>query len=251
MQSEHNTRQGERGVGQFLVYSLVGLFFIAAALQWRSKQHTQEITVQGSTYLASNELLRLIDTSVKNSAVHKVKLAEVRHQLQQHPFVKRVSVEHKGIRDVQIVVDERKPIAAMLSPNGSLAFVDEEYVVMPYRVLATAGDVPLVRGLYKQSGVLDSALVKTVVDFLQQCKDEEQGLIYKDISELHINPLYQSCNFVTADGGIKVLFGTMNNADTKLKNLILYYKNAGMLTSAKRPNSIDVRWSGKVIATQG
>lgn len=239
-------RHAERGIGQFIVYVLVVLFFVAAGIHWRAKQHTDRIAVQGATYLPADEVIGMIDSTSADSSVARAKLADMRMQVLKHPFVKTASVQREGTRSIAINITERVPIAVLVSDDGTMHYVDEEYVLMPYRVVQTACDLPLIRGLMK-TGLPDSTNLRTIVDLLKETQRRGDGILYKDISEVRFNASSHSVSLATAESGTDIIVGSIDSYHEKIDALLAFYRYAGKQNNARIRSVVDLRWKDRII----
>ncbi|MBL7974945.1 MAG: FtsQ-type POTRA domain-containing protein [Candidatus Kapabacteria bacterium] len=237
----------ERGIGQFLVYVLVALFFVGAAIKWNSRQKITNLSLKGNTYITTEEIQSLCtqDSTESNSTID---LAQTRSLVLQHPFVRNASVEHINSNNVSITITERVPIAVLLLNDGSLKYVDEENVILPYRVINGMADLPLIRGLQKNSSLeIDTNYLQKCVALLNQVTHETQKYIANDISEMIVNRQLGLLKLKTSESNATILMGSMETVEENLSKLNAMYEYCSKQNNMRLQGLVDLRWKNKVI----
>jgi cell division septal protein FtsQ len=238
-------KHAERGIGQFIVYSIIGIFVIAVALLWRSKQTVSEIIVNGNSYISREEILGCLDSLVGDSTkLSNTKLSDIRERLRVHPYISDAIVTRSGVSDIQIDVVERMPIAMIISNEGHQWLVDADSVIMPYRIIPANADVPVVFGVV--SNRIDTIQLHTLVYILRRIK-HNNPMMYADISEVHHNAK-RNIMLTTAVGEISIMLGNADDIEDKLERLASFYVMNGSSFNSKNIAMIDVRWSERIIA---
>lgn len=238
-------KHAERGIGQFIVYSIIGVFIIAVALLWRSKHTVSEIILSGNSYISREEILGCLDTLVGDSIrLSKTKLSDIRERLRTHPYISDAIVTRSGVRDIRIDVLERMPLAMIVSDDGTQWLVDADSVIMPYRIIPANADVPVVFGVV--SNTIDSAQLHSIVYILRRLK-VENPMMYADISEVH-HVAKHNIMLTTAVGETSIMLGKVDDIDDKLERLTSFYVMNGSSFNSKNIAMLDVRWSERIIA---
>ncbi len=214
---------------------------------WRSKQPVAEISVKGNEALTPDEILKNINSSLRTQPVETVELASVKDEIEKNPLVKNAVVERRGIRGIEVKVQERIPVAAIISAEGAITFVDDEGMALPYNHFMNRSDVPLIRGVVLK-GRVDTASLKGSMSILQYAGNTGDNVVLQAISEINYNPLARTYS-ISSNSGVEILLGTETILPTSLKKLNGLFKSRMIDKNAMRElKYIDLRWQGKVIA---
>lgn len=229
----------------FLLLCCIGVL-VYLAQTWRSKQPVADISVKGNEALTPDEVLNNIDSSLRTQPVETVELALVKDEIEKNPLVKNAVVERRGIRGIEVKVQERIPVAAIISAEGAITFVDDEGIALPYNRYMNRTDVPLIRGVVLK-GKVDTASLKGSMSILHFAGNTNDNDVLQAISEINFNPLARTYS-ISSDSGVEILLGTETILPASLKKLNGLLKSRTIDKDAMRGlEYIDLRWQGKVI----
>lgn len=238
-------KHSERGIGQFIVYSIIGIFVIAVALLWRSKHTVSEIVINGNSYISKDEILGCLDTLIGDSVrLSNTKLSDIRDRLRTHPYICDAIVTRSGVKDIRIDVVERMPLAMIVSNDGNQWLVDADSVIMPYRIIPTNADVPVVFGVVSDS--IDLTRLHPTIHILR-CLKIDNPMMYADIAEIH-HHAKSNIELTTVVGETSIKLGSYTDIEDKLERLNSFYLMNGSSFNSKNIAMIDVRWSERIIA---
>jgi len=241
----------ERGIGQFLVYVLISIFFVGAAFKWNARQSVDNVSLKGTTYITSDEI-KLLYQSDTTSKQQSFDLAQTRDLVLKHPFVRNASIEHINSRNVAITITERKPIAVILNSNGTLKYVDDENVILPYRVINGMADLPLLRGITLNStDIIDTVQLQQCVEILRLLSGDTLRNVGSDISEVIYNRQNNTVRLKTSESNAVILLGSVETAKSNLNKLSYVYDYCTKQNNTRIQGIIDLRWKDKVIIKNG
>lgn len=127
--------------------SVVTIFIIILANNWRNKTIISKITVKGNITISEGEILTAAGLKA-DSTINLEELNEVfiRDRVAKHPEIKKVVVSKEPPSELIIEVIEKKPIAIILK-NNEIFLIDEEQEIFPIKNYEKAFDLPIINGL--------------------------------------------------------------------------------------------------------
>ena len=140
------------------------------------------IEIDGNRRLTRRDVLEWAGVT-DGSSVWDAKPTAIRRRLLRHPAVRSVHVERELPRRLRIAVQERRPVAILVS--GGLQYVDRDgHVIGPLRD-ADSRDFPLITGFDADgAGDLVGMGVHRALQLLRWC---ERLNAFDDVSEIHVD----------------------------------------------------------------
>ncbi len=246
---EAQGRKAERGIGQFIVYLIILVFVIGAGLRWRSQQEFHGLRISGLHYMNESEIRSVLDSTLLPRKMSDIRLHDIRSAVLRVPYVQNAVVQRSNENEIEIQVTERKPLALIVRAGGDMQYVDDQSVILPYRVLQNGSDVPILRGI-DRNGSIDSSVLQHAGIVLNELRNEESSLVFNDISELRYSEEERSYSFESSADGTKILFGGFENHSEKVRNLCSLIRYTGQQNDQGAASLIDLRWSNKVFVTR-
>ncbi len=202
------------------------------------------VKVRGASYLAEETILAQIG-EVRGASLIDVHPEEIAERLEMHPRIRRAKVSRGFDRRIQVVLEEREPIA--LVETGVLVEVDVEGFILPPIERAGWPDLPVLTGAAGRVPTpgtqLKSPAVRDALDFLADLSHVDAEFLDM-ISEMDLrqSPIC-SIHLVGRPQVIKVNIGSISAA--KLAGLRLVLKD---LEARGRTNvEVDLRFEGQLV----
>jgi cell division septal protein FtsQ len=228
---------------RFLVAVVVtGILLTIVAVRWQSTRKASRVTVSGATLVPAHEILDIVNIAEDSLTISALSFSEIEHRVKRHPFVKTVSAFRSSGDAIIVQIEERVPVAHVLY-RGKQFFTDNEGVLLPYRLLSTVLDVPMIS--FTGRSVLDSSSLSSALHIIQAL--EAQGKEFSsNISEVQVRP-NRECVLITTASATPVLFGTATDIEQKIAKLRLFWKHQIHQMNRRTFTHVDIRWSGQVV----
>lgn len=228
-----------------VVLTIFAILIFLAQL-WNSNQSIHQISIVGTSFLTPAEVKAEIEgTPILNTPKNKINYTEIAKKLQQNPFIEETYLS-EGINSLTIEVKERQPIALFADNYGKVRYIDRNGVILPYRLFYSSIDLPVITGVYHDE-LLDSAKLLAAVNIIKQIKQISGNLLYNLISEIHYDRTTRNFILYTSDETTKIIFGTNDNVDEKIKNLSDFLKFQLNYIGRNEYSYVDVRWKDKIV----
>ena len=163
--------------------------------------------VAGNQLLEKNDVLAAakIDSS---ESIWDTDLERIREKLARLPQVKSVEVSRMFPSNIRIDIEERKPVALLIS-NG-LWGIDRDGILLPRFRPEVGLDFPVITGLHVKEHLpgkpVTNSRVLALADFLGELQ-ENGPIVYSLISEITMNATY-GVKAILVEKNVPVYFGT-------------------------------------------
>lgn len=240
-------RPEERRRSSGLVVSLLALTFASlAASQWHSKQSIDRVEVIGASDLSISSVQPIIDSCLKQKR-QALTLADIRERLEAVPFVRSASVYFSSVRGVTAEITERRPVAHVVLPDGSLRYVDNTGTVLPPSDRRTMHCVPLVRTAW--TGDLKAEQLNALVGVLNTAESTLETSLFQSISEV----------ILERDGTLRILTDRsawrlgrpdVSEAQRAFADMNVFWGRMASRPTMASSTEIDLRWRHHIILRQ-
>lgn len=228
-----------------IVVSLLAIVFLGLiATQWRDRQSIGSINIIGATGLSIKDVHAVSDT-FSGKQIDKIFLADVREKLELLPYVRSAVVHRSGIRNLDVIIFERKPVGHVVRADGSLRYVDQTGAVLPEAPVRTSHNVPLVRS--NNGSVLSPTDLVHVIGLLTAAADMLDPMLYQTISEMRYDRSSKQLVIVTDRTTWKMDSMTDAAAFGGFADMNVFWKNTSSRVDLVHGTQIDLRWRHQVI----
>jgi hypothetical protein len=236
-EAKKNRRWMALGIVLLLVSVVTGLMYTrggkVTAVDVSEMVYTQPEAVIGAAQI---ELGSEIDSVGYLDAIARV---------EKLPYVKRASMRLRPNGTLGIQVEERQPIARLVS-DGVQAMVDADGVMMPLVEGATP-DVPVLRGFRVQRGdTLKSDAFRIARDFLLAAAGSPLAGI--TLGETTYDPR-EGVVALSSESRVRVLFGK-EGFEERLRHWDAFYGQVVPQKGIARFTSVDLRYRGQIITKE-
>lgn len=241
-------KRGRTGLGLILMSLLLAgmLAVTLGANAWKKDLPVRSVTVEGNAILSTAEILKIADIP-KNARLFDLDLAAVRSRLQQNPFVRTVSVNREGSSGVLIDLEERVPLAAVVSDQ--LLYVDDEGYVLPAARSDRMYDLPVLTGALPAGDCrpgrrIAKSAVLQALDLLLLSREFSDEL-YRGISEISVREDGDLILY-TSDAGVPVIIG-QGDLPVKLAKFNGFWREIVARRGPQQLQYVDLRFEDQVV----
>ena len=236
------------GVGLFGAFTVFVLPRYGRWLKEGDCFRIRKIEVDGNDLVSQKDLLKLARIR-KNDNIWSVDVKAAENRISTNPFVGRVSVFRRHPDGIQILIEEKKPVA-LLKRGGRLYALDRDLTLLPANpgkcyslpiLSCSAGD-----RLAFGKPVKDRTVQEGMAFLRFMLKDRPD--LYPLISE--ISPHAEGLILYTARGGIPVKIG-YGGYDWKIRYLEAILTEMESNPSLTNAEYIDLRYEGQVFVGFG
>jgi len=203
-------------------------------------------------FLDERDVMRLVENSgqtIKGTSITRINLKAIESKLMMDKHIRDAELYGDLKGNLIVSVDLRRPIARLVQEDGPDAYLSEEGIVMGVsdkftsRVMIISGrwaKAVMEKGnVYEMEGGKE---LMEMMEFINEDRFWKAQIAQMDIdarSEIVIYPQ------VT---GQRVEFGTTENYETKLSNLMVFYKDVLPQKGWTRYERVNLKYDGQVIA---
>lgn len=220
-----------------------------------------EIQDSASNYFITNQeiytMVTSIDPKLLGKPLEEVRTDEVEAFLGEVPFVKKVEAFKTMNGVLNIRINQREPLARILTYKGSGYYIDSEGYIMPVSPYYTAR-ILIVNG-WNLSGIKvgksisetpDKKVKATLGDIFQLAKFINNDPFWQaQIEQVYVNK-NREFTFIPRVGSHTIVFGDISRYERKFKKLYALYdqglKNEGWNTYSK----INLKFTNQVVCTK-
>lgn len=227
-----------------LITAIVTIVFLANSLE--ENRVIGEVIISGNKALSQEEILtselrKLIDTSRGSDVIFNVS-----NYLKKNPYVSDAFVSFSGSDKLLVEIKERKPSAIIIDSTGVPGFICSDGTQLPYGHMSDFVNLPVIR--LDKAGYTTGELVGIgALDILNCLERPGCEFIQQNISEIICNTQTQTFELISSGFGIKIHFGTADDACRKIHKLSAFWEHEMPVITPGRIIYVDVRWSNQVV----
>lgn len=181
--------------------------------------------------------------------IKAVDVERIERVLEEEPFIKDADVYINAANIIKIFITQRQPILRVIDKNRLNYYLDEEGFKMPLskhfttRTLVATGNIPphVPDFLEREKHVLKDLFALT------------QMILADDFWSTMIEQVYISNSgdfvFVPMIGDQRIIFGKIQDAEEKFRNLKAFYDRAVPVYGWKKYQTINLKFKGQVICS--
>jgi hypothetical protein len=248
---------------KYIAYFLL-IFGIIALVIWAALKENDQICAGISTVIHASEQSKLITESDvlsilkqnnmewEGKKVKEIDLVSINKILAQEDYIKSVDKVHFSGTKLQIEITLYNILLIVEANDGEKFLLDAQGVYLPYSpkvengVITTCGFIP--NSYSKNETITPENKELYELFYVASLIKADHGFAnwYK---KMEINKR-QEITMYPSSGKLTVLFGTMQEAEKKLKTLRSMYENALPYMNDNKYAQLDVRFQNRIIATK-
>jgi cell division protein FtsQ len=254
----------------FIKYALIAIALITLftiwgfSIRYKMNQICKEVRVdirnEGDDYFIGIEQLRnhlqeilyneTVDSRILPKRMGEINLNMVELILEENPFIKNAEVYRRNGGILEVRVHLNKAIARFRNVRGEQFYLDESGVFMP------------LTETYTPNVIIVSGFVTESIKAGDSLRSESGKRLYPMLQYIHNNPFFRAqiseivvsqngdLTLLPEVGSIYVEFGTADDYQEKLDNLMLFYRQVLNRTGWDRYKKVSVKFRGQIVATR-
>ena len=232
------------------------IFLLVAAVKTKEAKRCKgiEINIHGVSnnfFVDKKDILNSITAMEETNPVGKTigsfNLRKMERELEKDVWIKSAELFFDNNETLQVIVQEREPIARVFTSTGTTFYIDEELAMLPLSEKFSAR-LPVFTNFPSDKKVLtkaDSSLlrgIKTISLAIQ--KDSFSMAI---IEQIDITA-QRNFEMIPKIGNQLIVFGDATDADAKLGKLKVFYKEIMVKAGWNNYSVINVQYKNQVVA---
>lgn len=203
-------------------------------------------------FLDERDVMRLVENSgqtIKGTSITRINLKAIESKLMMDKHIRDAELYGDLKGNLIVSVDLRRPIARLVQEDGPDAYLSEEGIVMGVsdkftsRVMIISGR--WAKAVMEKGNVYDmegGQELMDMIDFINEDRFWKAQIAQMDIDARGEIVIYPQVT------GQRVEFGTTENYETKLSNLMVFYKDVLPQKGWTRYERVNLKYNGQVIA---
>jgi cell division protein FtsQ len=177
-----------------------------------------------------------------------INLQRIEKDIIANPYIAYATVYADMNGVIQIKVKQRQPILRIINANGQDYYIDKHGLKMPVspnftaNVLAANGNI-----LEHFSGKVDTLITKTARDLYKVALYVKQDTLWDaQIEQLFVDNK-NDIELVPRVGNQRIILGSADSLQTKMRNLLVFYKKAMPKVGWNTYKTINVKYSNQIV----
>lgn len=235
---------------------LVVVVIIAFTEKKQAHVSINDITIkidnlQANHFLDESDIVNLMQLNkagLKGTSLDQVNLKGIEAKIKKQPFIKRADLYSDLKGNLVIQAELRRPVARIVRNDGPDGYIAEDGTIMPVSEKFTSR-VVLVSGQYvsqmlKKSNMHENEETKKIFELIKNIREDE--FWNAQIAQLDIDNKSR-VTFFPQVGDERIEFGKPDNAESKFKKLMIFYKEILPRTGWNKYDRINLEYEGQII----
>lgn len=242
-----------------IVWILAGLglfILLGAAMQKKSKKQCTDVKIEivgaeKDMFIDENDVMAILNKqgNIIGKQTNTVNLRTMEEGLEKNPWVRNAEIFFDNNQVLEILIEERQPIARIFTVQGSSFYIDSSGLRLPLSEKLTA-KVPVFTSFPSDKETLsipDSAMLQGVLTVGKYIMADSFWMA--QVAQVDITP-QATFELVPVIGSETVSIGTADNLEGKFNRLYTFYKKAWQQNGINTYERLDVRYEGQVVAVR-
>jgi cell division protein FtsQ len=240
-----------------LVGAGVLVFLLVAAVRIRSEQICKDVAItftgpDGGKYVGRTDVAGQMwpggIPALKGKPLEEINLSLMEERIEQDPWVRNAELFIDAGGRLQVVVEEKRPVARVFNREGQSFYLDEKLEQIPLNRYFTP-NLPVFTGLPLRTNgrrANDSLLLTQVLEIASAMQDD--SLWMAQMEQCAYEPPFGFVMYPLA-GDHRILFGGAERTREKFRNLFVFYTQVLAREGWNLYRTIDLRFSRQVVVT--
>ena len=203
-------------------------------------------------FLDEDDIVKLMELkmdNLKGASLDRVNMKEVEKRIRRDPFIKDAQLYSDLKGNLVVSAEIRRPIARIVRNDGPDGYIAEDGTVMPVsdkftsRVILISG--PYVKQMLKQINLNATEEGKQLITLINTIRDDE--FWNAQVAQLDIDSKMRITLYPQV-GDERIEFGRPDNVDTKLKKLMIFYKEILPRMGWSKYDRVNLEYEGQIVA---
>ncbi len=232
------------------------IFLLVAAIKTKGAQQCKgvEINIHGVSnnfFVDKNDILHVITSLEKTNPVGKAigrfNLKNLEAEMEKNVWVKSAELFFDNNENLQVVVQEREPIARVFTSTGTTFYIDEELAILPLSDKFSARLPVFTNFSADKNGFTkaDSNLLMNIKTISLAIQKDSFSMAM--VEQIDITA-QQSFEMIPKIGNQLIVFGDATDVDAKLGKLKMFYKDIMVKAGWDTYSVINVAYKNQVVA---
>jgi cell division protein FtsQ len=233
---------------------VLGLLALANGYQESIVCEDISISIQSpedQAFLSTQDIKQIIgldyERPILGEKMNSIELLHLEEALQANPYIQKAEV-YKSLKGILYVeVEQRRPIARVVNPNGSSLYVDDSGHKFPVTRRHVA-NLPLVRGAFAEAFKPADSLSCELLDALPVLTFIDQHPFWKaQVSEIRVKKNGDLILYPEV-GKMYMEFGPAVRIEDKFNRLYLFFQKVANELGWEKYRGVSVKYRGQVVA---
>jgi cell division protein FtsQ len=237
------------------VICLAGLVVLMSFVDGKKKKlvcTNVKILIPGADNFIEREevdaILKQSQGSLIGQNLAGINLQRIEKNIIANPYIAYATVYADMNGVIQIEIKQRQPILRVINSAGQDYYIDSNGLKMPVspnftaNVLAANGDI-----MEHFSGKVDTLITKLAVDLYKVASYVKRDTLWDaQIEQLYVNNA-RDIELIPRVGNHRIVLGTADSLETKMRNLLAFYKKAIPKVGWNRYKTINIKYINQVV----
>ncbi len=194
-------------------------------------------------------LMELKKDNLKGASLDRVNMKEVEKKIRRDPFIKDAQLYSDLKGNLVVSAELRRPIARIVRNDGPDGYISEDGMIMPVSDQFTSR-VILISGSYVKQMLGQNNLSATesgvqLMELINTIREDE--FWNAQIAQLDIDSKMRITIYPQV-GDERIEFGKPENVETKLKKLMIFYKEILPRMGWNKYDRVNLEYEGQIVA---
>jgi cell division protein FtsQ len=194
-------------------------------------------------------LMELKKDNLKGASLDRVNMKEVERKISRDPFIRDAQLYSDLKGNLVVSAELRRPIARIVRNDGPDGYISEDGMIMPVSDQFTSR-VILVSGSYVKQMLGQNNLSTTesglqLMELINTIREDE--FWNAQIAQLDIDSKMRITIYPQV-GDERIEFGKPENVETKLKKLMIFYKEILPRMGWNKYDRVNLEYEGQIVA---
>lgn len=229
---------------------------LVAAMQKKDQKNCTDITIEirgayDHVFVDKGDVMKVLQRNGagKGKETNEVALRSIEDALEKNAWIKKAELFFDNKQVLHAEIEEREPLARIFTLAGSSFYIDSSCMRLPLSEELSAR-VPMFTSFpsdKKRLSKPDSLVmddVKQIALYIQQ-----DSFLMAQVAQIDITP-QRTYEIIPVLGDQIIKLGNADNLDEKFEKLTSFYKQVWAKAGFEKYETIDVQYSGQVVAVK-
>lgn len=177
-----------------------------------------------------------------------INLQQIEKSIIANPYIAYATVYADMNGVIQIKIKQRQPVLRMINAAGQDYYIDSNGLKMPVSPNFTA-NVLVANGNIMEhfSGKVDTLITRLAVDLYKVAMYIKKDTLWDaQIEQMYVNNV-RDIELIPRVGNQRIVLGTADSLETKMRNLLVFYKKAMPKVGWNTYKTINVKYTNQIV----
>jgi cell division protein FtsQ len=190
------------------------------------------------------------EKQIEGKKITELNTPLIEHKLNRNDFIKRAQVFTDMNGELQVKVEQRRPILRIIKTDGSTFYIDEEGRKMPVSLVFTA-HVPVASGnIFEEYKARDTMHTFVGTELHKIATYVDKDAFWKAQIEQIFVTAESEFLLIPKIGDHTIAFGTSENIEEKFEKLMVFYREGLSRVGWDKYSTINLKYRNQVVCTR-